>query len=87
MTQSTKRKARIMALCALATAVSILQTGCQSNGGFIGIQGHGSLNSLNIFPQSGAWGRSINRSMSSFYNIRLNGFKWPELSGGAYSRY
>lgn len=87
MTQSTKQKVRIIAFCALATAASILQSGCQSNGGYIGIQGHGSLNSLNIFPNGGTWGRSINRGTSSFYNIHLNGFKWPEFTGGGYHRF
>ena len=87
MTQSIKQKFRIMAFCALATATSILQSGCQSNGGYIGIQGHGSLNSLNIFPQGSAWGRSYNGKTSSYYHLNTNGFKLPEFTGGHYQRF
>ena len=87
MKQNMQQKIRIMAFCALATAASILQSGCQSNVGYIGFQGHGNLNSFRFFPQGSAWGHSYQKNTSGFYNMHLNGFKLPGLTGGNYYRY
>ncbi len=75
-----KNKIKMLALCALAAACTILQSGCQSNHGYIGIRGGGNLTDFHLLPSAGSYGWSHKGHTRSSYRIRYHGYKLPDLN-------